>query len=206
LQDDAVLSFQERNVNMKGASDPSRVWMSGPVVGFSNGLVRELQALGYATTTAAELMRMAAHLSRWLQGSGLGLAELTPSVIDAFVAERRSSHANLAFARALDPIVSYLRRVGAVPEPLPAVPQLDALLAAADELRPRFRAVTFRTLLSLQAATGIRTGEAIGLDVSDLDLDQATLTVTGKYGRTHLLPLHPTVDRSSGTPCRNHPG
>lgn len=71
--------------------------------------------------------------------------------------------------------------------------QLGTLLAAADQLRPQLRAVTFRTLLSLQAATGIRTGEAIGLDISDLDRDQGTLTVTGKYGKTRLLPLHPTV-------------
>lgn len=71
--------------------------------------------------------------------------------------------------------------------------QLGALLAAAEQLRPQIRAVTFRTLLSLQAATGIRTGEAIDLDSSDLDTDQGTLTVTGKYGKTRLLPLHRTV-------------
>jgi len=71
--------------------------------------------------------------------------------------------------------------------------QLGALLDAADELRPQFRAVTFRTLLSLQAATGIRTGEATGLDISDLDLQQEALTVTGKYGKIRLLPLHSTV-------------
>ena len=75
--------------------------------------------------------------------------------------------------------------------------QVGALLSAADQLRPRIRAVTFRTLLSLQAATGIRTGEALGLDVDDVDLGpgsgQGTLTVTGKYGKTRMLPLHPTV-------------
>lgn len=71
--------------------------------------------------------------------------------------------------------------------------QIGALLEACDQLRPRLRAVTFRTLLSLQAATGIRTGEATGLNVSDVDLDEQTLTVTGKYGKTRLLPLHPTV-------------
>lgn len=79
---------------MKAASDPSRVQMSGPVVGFSQELVGELQRLGYATTTATELMRLTAHLSRWLEGSGLGLAELTPPVIDAFVAERGTSYVN----------------------------------------------------------------------------------------------------------------
>ena len=95
---------------MSGASDPSRVGMSGPLVGFYDGLVGELEVLGYATTTASELMRLAAHLSRWMEGAGLGLAELTPSVIDVFVAERRASYVNLASPRALDPIVGYLRR------------------------------------------------------------------------------------------------
>ena len=111
---------------MSGVSDPSRVRMSGPVVGFADGLVRELQTLGYAATSATELMRLAAHLSRWLQGSGLGLAELTPSVVDAFVAERRASYVNLVSARALDPIIGYLRRVGEVPEPVPAAPATGA--------------------------------------------------------------------------------
>lgn len=114
---------------MKGVSDPSRVRMSGPIVGFSDSLVCELLTLGYATTTAAELMRLAAHLSRWLEGSGLGLAELTPSVIDAFVAARRTSYVNLSSVRALDPIVGYLRRVGAVPESLPVVPTTAAQVA-----------------------------------------------------------------------------
>ncbi len=114
---------------MKGASDPSRVRMSGPVVGYSDGLVCELRTLGYATTTATELMRLTAHLSRWLEGSGLGLAELSPSVIDAFVAERRTSYVNLSSARALDPIVGYLRRVGAVPESLRVVPTTAAQVA-----------------------------------------------------------------------------
>ncbi|MDQ2852906.1 MAG: tyrosine-type recombinase/integrase [Actinomycetota bacterium] len=43
------------------------------------------------------------------------------------------------------------------------------------------------------SATGIRTGEAIGLDVASLDRAAATLRVTGKYGKTRLLPLHSSV-------------
>lgn len=114
---------------MKGASDPSRVRMSGPVVGFAQELTVELQTLGYAVTTATELMRLTAHLSRWLEGSGLGLAELAPSVIDAFVADRRSSHVNLSSARALNPILGYLRRVGAVPQALPVASTTPAQVA-----------------------------------------------------------------------------
>ena len=43
------------------------------------------------------------------------------------------------------------------------------------------------------AATGIRTGEMIGLDIVDLDQQAGTLTVTGKYAKTRRLPLHPSV-------------
>lgn len=71
--------------------------------------------------------------------------------------------------------------------------QIRALLAAADQLRPPIRAATCHTLIALMAATGVRTGEAIGLDVTSLDLGAATLRVTGKYGKTRLLPLHPSV-------------
>lgn len=74
--------------------------------------------------------------------------------------------------------------------------QIQALLAAADQLQPTIRAATFHTLIALMAATGVRTGEAIGLDVTSLDPAAGTLRVTGKYGKTRLLPLHPSV--SSG--------
>jgi integrase/recombinase XerD len=71
--------------------------------------------------------------------------------------------------------------------------EVAALLSAADELRPAIRATTFHTLVALMSATRIRTGEAIGLDVSDLDARAGTLTVTGKFGKTRMLPLHDTV-------------
>jgi integrase/recombinase XerD len=67
------------------------------------------------------------------------------------------------------------------------------LIAAAAELAPAIRAATMVALVSLMAATGIRTGEALALDVADVDRRAGTLTVTGKYGKTRLLPLHPSV-------------
>ena len=60
-------------------------------------------------------------------------------------------------------------------------------------MHPQIRAVTFHTLIALMAATGIRTGEALGLDVTDFDQRACTLTVTGKYGKTRRLPLHPSI-------------
>jgi integrase/recombinase XerD len=71
--------------------------------------------------------------------------------------------------------------------------EIAALIAAAAELTPKIRAATMVALVSLMAATGIRTGEALGLDVADLDRRAGTVTITGKYGKTRLLPLHPSV-------------
>ena len=70
--------------------------------------------------------------------------------------------------------------------------EIAALLEATGRLHPQIRAVTFHTLIALMAATG-RTGEALGLDVTDFDQRACTLTVTGKYGKTRRLPLHPSI-------------
>lgn len=71
--------------------------------------------------------------------------------------------------------------------------QIDALLASAAQLQPAILAASIHTLIALMSATGIRTGEALALDVTDLDVATETLTVTGKYGKVRVLPLHPTV-------------
>jgi integrase/recombinase XerD len=67
--------------------------------------------------------------------------------------------------------------------------EIGALLGAAQRLRPAIRAATYRTLIALMAATGLRTGETIGLNIASLDQQAGTLTVTGKYGKTRKLPL-----------------
>lgn len=71
--------------------------------------------------------------------------------------------------------------------------EVSALLDGADELRPAIRAATFHTLIALMSATGIRTGEAIGLDLTGFAPEAGTLTVTGKFGKTRMLPVHETV-------------
>lgn len=53
--------------------------------------------------------------------------------------------------------------------------EIAALLEATGRLHPQIRAVTFHTLIALMAATGIRTGEALGLDVTDFDQRACTL-------------------------------
>jgi integrase/recombinase XerD len=53
------------------------------------------------------------------------------------------------------------------------------------------RAATYDTLIGLLAASGLRIGEAIKLDRSDIDRDQRVLLIReSKFGKSRLVPLH----------------
>ena len=69
---------------------------------------------------------------------------------------------------------------------------IDALLIAAGRLNPPFRAATYQTLIALLVVTGMRVGEAVGLDRGDVDADQGLLTIRrgkyGNYGKPAIMP------------------
>lgn len=71
-----------------------------------------------------------------------------------------------------------------------------SLLAAARRLPPvnGLRGATMATLIGLLYTTGIRIGEALALDVGDLDCHDRILTVRlGKFGKSRALPLRESV-------------
>jgi len=49
--------------------------------------------------------------------------------------------------------------------------QIAALIEAAGRLTPPLRAASYRTVIGLMATTGLRLGEALGLDRHDVDLE-----------------------------------
>lgn len=72
--------------------------------------------------------------------------------------------------------------------------EILALLAAADTLSPRFKALTWRTLIGLLAATGMRPGEACHLTIDDIDLTNGVIEVLQtKFGKSRLVFIHPTT-------------
>ena len=72
--------------------------------------------------------------------------------------------------------------------------EIVALLNAADRLRPPLRALTWRALLCLLVVSGLRTGEACGLDVADVDFDGAVLSIRdSKFGKQRLVTVHPST-------------
>jgi integrase len=74
--------------------------------------------------------------------------------------------------------------------------ELDALLRKAAQLTPcgSLRPKTYVTLFGLLISTGLRIAEALALNLADVDLEAAILTVReGKFHKARTLPLHPSA-------------
>ena len=72
--------------------------------------------------------------------------------------------------------------------------EIAALMHATTILRGSHVQATYRTLIGLLAATGMRTGEAISLDRDDFDAGSGMVTIRhGKFDKARALPLHPST-------------
>ena len=74
--------------------------------------------------------------------------------------------------------------------------EVDRLLRAASQLTPRgsIRPMTYTTLLSLIACTGLRISEALKLELSDITEDGLLIRAT-KFQKSRLVPLHESAWR-----------
>lgn len=100
--------------------DPSRVRVVGPLAVFRDGFAGELARLGYKPNAAADQLRLMAHLSRWMDAGHYDPAGLTPSATETFLAVRRAAgYVMWLSPNALVPLMSYLRRLGVAPVPVP---------------------------------------------------------------------------------------
>ena len=97
-------------------SDPLRVEMSGPLSVFAAGFLDELVGRGYRPGTAAKQLQLMAHVSRWMTAREVEPGALGRAEIERFLRERFASRAQLVSARALRPLLDYLRGLGVVPQ------------------------------------------------------------------------------------------
>jgi integrase/recombinase XerD len=105
----------------------------GPLGPYARGFAGELVRLGFRRAASRKQLQLAAHLSEWLAGEGLGAADLNAGAVTAFLAARRSAgFSEHITPRALAPLLDYLRGLGVAPEPEPAVPQTLAERLLAD--------------------------------------------------------------------------
>lgn len=101
-------------------------------------------------------------------------------------ARRHGAHIEALLARPSKPAERYWRQ--RQPRIL-SVEEVASILQAAHRLAPGVGLRT-ATLFGLLYTTGIRIGEALALDVEDLDRQDQILTIrSGKFGKSRALPL-----------------
>jgi integrase/recombinase XerD len=116
--------------------DASRIRIGGPLASHVEGLWMRLAAKGYTPLSIANVARLMAHLSRWLEGKGLAPAELNPDQIGRFLRHRRrAGYTGHLSTRGLVPILQHLRSVGVGP-PIEAH---EVIRTAVDEVVARYR-------------------------------------------------------------------
>ena len=68
-----------------------RSFVRGPLEPHAAGFAKELLRQGYSRSSAEQHVCFIAHLNRWMAAAGVGLHDLTGSVIGRYLAQRRAA-------------------------------------------------------------------------------------------------------------------
>lgn len=131
----------------------------------------------------------------------LAFAQARPETDRRWQATRLHAVRGLAsYVHTRDPSAAELIPTGLIPAKvtrsipyLYSADQTATLMSKAAAMSPPLLAASIHTLIGLLATTGLRSGEAVRLDVDDLCVERRLLTVVGKYSKQRLVPLHPTT-------------
>jgi site-specific recombinase XerD len=143
--------------------------------------------------------------ARWLDDRGLGVEDVDVRVLSDYASELGRGRPKLApttMARKLAAVRSFLRftlgrsRVPDIPlaprrpRRLPDAPhadEVDTLIEGLEGDEPL--ALRNRALIELVYSAGLRSAEAVGLDLADVDFEQELVHVRGKGGKERVVPL-----------------
>jgi site-specific recombinase XerD len=141
--------------------------------------------------------------ARWLRARGLALEQVDVRVLSDYVSELgRRRLAPATVARHVAAVRSLLRHAlgpSRVPElplrigrsrRLPDAPkpeEIEQLVEAVGD--EGALALRDRALLELVYSAGLRSAEAVGLDLADVDFEQELVHVRGKGGKERVVPL-----------------
>jgi integrase len=171
------------------------------------GYLAMRRALGYRLARAEKLL---AQFIAWMGERGeqtitttsaLAWATLPPATDTGWHAYRLSVVRGFAaHVHAFDPAHEQIPLDLLPQRPRRAVPylytlaEIRALMRASSVIPTPHRAATMRALIGLLAVTGMRIGEAIRLDQTDIDHRRDVLTVVeSKFGKSRQLPVHTTT-------------
>ena len=125
-------------------------------------------------------------LANWVGDLGRGRRRLAPATTARRLAAVRSC-LRFTFGPAQVPDASFApRRSRRLPD-APKEAEIDAILELAEG--DSALALRNRALLELLYSCGLRSAEAVGLDLADVDFEREAVHVRGKGGKERLVPL-----------------
>ena len=149
---------------------PSGVRMTGPLAPYLDVIWTDLLSRGYTRLSAKNVVRLAAHLSRWLQARGLSPQDLKRDRIGEFLRHRRAcGYTCWLSPRGLEPILRTLRGQHVVP-PAAALPEEDTPVARLLREYERYL-LEDRGLASTTVGGYVRTARRFFADVNVNDLE-----------------------------------
>lgn len=108
---------------------PDRVRVSGPLASFADGFRVRLVQQGYSLWSVQFQLLLVAHLSRWMEAEGLGVAQLAPPAVDRFlVARRGQGYVTKLSPVGVRPLLGYLDGLGVLPAGADVRTPVDRLL------------------------------------------------------------------------------
>lgn len=105
---------------------PTSVTFRGPLTPHVDGFWSDLLRQGYSPSSRINHLRVAAHLSRWLEARALRLRHVSDGHVLAFLVHRRRRGCPVLSLRSLAPLLGYLRRLGLVRAPRTVVARSSA--------------------------------------------------------------------------------
>lgn len=114
-------------------SKVSKVEVAGPLGPFAAAFKSRLDELGYTPLTTVNVMRLMAHLSRWLDAGGRTVADLTSELVEQYFRERRAAgRTGSSSPRSLGALLGLLRSLDvlAADEPTRPCSVAEGLLAS----------------------------------------------------------------------------
>jgi integrase/recombinase XerD len=106
-----------------------RARVPGPLAPFADGFRAELDRRGYTPGSREYKINEMSVLSRWLEGCGLGVGDLSSDRVGAWLTDFGANHRRTPTLRAMRPLLEWLRSEGLIGAD-PATPQhpLDDLM------------------------------------------------------------------------------
>lgn len=102
---------------------------AGPLGGEVEGYRAWLRQRGHTEQTIRNMLQYLGQLGRWLQARGLEVRDLDEQRMAAFLADRQVAGAPRVLGpRAMNPLLAYLRQIGAAPPAAMSVAPLDVLV------------------------------------------------------------------------------